>query len=155
MAYKNKICPICDKDFPVLTANTTFCPNCKEFGVSWEYRALNPRYRLYKIFNGAKTRAQAKGTEFTINPDFIYDLWDTQQGCCSLTGVEFDLKKWEGSGRGKGKVSPYAPSIDRVDATKGYTKNNVRLICHQMNIALSVYGLEQFEELINNYRNFN
>lgn len=152
MSYKNKICPICEASFKVEYANTTFCPSCKTVGTSWAYRALNPRYRLYKIFNGAKSRSIAKGTEFTISPEFVYNLWDDQQGCCALTGVEFDLEKWRGL---KGKVSPYAPSLDRIDSTGGYTENNVRLICHQMNIALSVYGLEQFEDLINNYRDFN
>lgn len=36
----------------------------------------------------------------------------------------------------------------------GYTKSNVRLVTYHINVALSDFGLEEFEKLINNYRAF-
>lgn len=33
-------------------------------------------------------------------------------------------------------------SIDRVDCTKGYTKDNIRLVCWWLNAAMGTWGLE-------------
>ena len=45
----------------------------------------------------------------------------------------------------------YAPSLDRIIPEKGYVKGNVRIIVYQLNVALSEFGLEQFNNFINLY----
>ena len=49
---------------------------------------------------------------------------------CSVTGLELSLD-WEGPGR----RNPWAPSLDRIDSSKGYVRGNVRMVCVIFNIA--------------------
>lgn len=37
---------------------------------------------------------------------------------------------------------PYAPSIDRKDSTKGYTRENCRIVCAAANFAMNTWGDE-------------
>ena len=45
-------------------------------------------------------------------------MWNDQDGRCAYTGVQM---KYDGAG------SPESVSLDRVDSSKGYTKDNVVL----------------------------
>jgi hypothetical protein len=57
-------------------------------------------------------------------------------GKCELSGIEWDHKTVVGNKR------PFAPSIDRIDCSAGYTFENCRLVCIAVNIALSNFGDE-------------
>jgi len=94
----------------------------------------------------AENRAKTKDVPFDITPEYMLDLWNKTDGCCAVTGLTFDLDKSD-----KGKVNPYAPSIDRIKPSLGYTRGNVRLICYQLNLAISEYGLDQFDNLVKAY----
>jgi hypothetical protein len=61
-------------------------------------------------------------------------------GVCELTGTPFDF-----SGR---KGNPYAPSLDRIDSSKGYTRDNVRLVCFGLNAAMNVWGIGPIERMM-------
>lgn len=49
---------------------------------------------------------------------------------CSVTGVTLQLE-WAGAG----SKNPWYPSVDRLDCTKGYTRDNVRAVCWAFNQA--------------------
>lgn len=59
-----------------------------------------------------------------------------QGGRCALSGVPFRL---DVLGHGQAP-RPFAPSIDRRDATKGYTPDNMRIICWVANCFLGTWG---------------
>ena len=99
----------------------------------------------------AKNRAQTKQLSFDIDKQYLWKLWEENDGCCALTGQRFDLTKWGN----RGQVSPQAPSLDRIKPSLGYTKGNVRLITYHMNISLSDFGVEEFERLIAAYKEVN
>lgn len=64
----------------------------------------------------------------TENPATVEDLmqkWHDQDGCCALTGIRMT---WA-----KGEVLPTSLSLDRIDWRKGYSADNIRLICHAIN----------------------
>jgi hypothetical protein len=50
-------------------------------------------------------------------------------------------------GIGEYRNHPNAPTLDRIDSAKGYTKDNIRLITYQLNIAINQFGLEAFKAL--------
>lgn len=110
-------------------------------------KSLIPEWRLKKLMAMAKNRSKDKNLKFNLDIEYLLSLWEENQGCCALTGQEFDLSPWGG----KSQVSPKAPSIDRVDPKKGYVKGNVRLITYHMNISLSDFGTEEFESLVKAY----
>jgi hypothetical protein len=64
-------------------------------------------------------------------------IWARAGGKCELTGIEFSLQSPRLSQR-----RPWAPTLDRKDASAGYTPKNCRLICSAVNIALNDWGEE-------------
>ena len=52
----------------------------------------------------------------------------------------------------------YNISIDRIDSTKGYTKDNVQLVCAQVNMMKAEMTMEELyifcENIVNNKRNY-
>jgi hypothetical protein len=74
---------------------------------------------------------------------FAGDLFHAQHGRCALTGLPFDLRK-VGTGQAR---RPFAPSLDRIEGDKGYTKDNVRLVCQAVNFALNRFGEDIFYEI--------
>jgi hypothetical protein len=58
-----------------------------------------------------RLRAKKKNMPFNLTAKFLWDLFEKQNRKCAITGLEIDL---DSNG-----------SIDRIDSTKGYTKDNV------------------------------
>jgi hypothetical protein len=57
-----------------------------------------------------------------ITSDDLIDLFKKQRGRCAISGIflQFDGKNW-------------VLSLDRKDPSKGYTKDNIQLICGEFN----------------------
>jgi len=96
----------------------------------------------------AKNRAKSKNLPYNITGPYLIKLWESSNGICALTGQPFDLSSWGAHGQ----VNPQAPSVDRIIPNLGYVKGNVRLVTYHMNIALSDFGIEEFEKLIKHYQ---
>jgi hypothetical protein len=89
-----------------------------------------------------KTSARAskiRGRPFTLTKQWIIERME--RGVCELTGLPFDLSL--GTGR-SGRTSPFAPSIDRIDCSRGYEPGNCRMVLYAMNTALGDWGLKSF-----------
>lgn len=65
---------------------------------------------------------------------------------CALTGIRFMSKSTRSSA-----FNPYAPSIDRIDATKGYARENVRLVIWAINLMLCDWGEATFSNVARSY----
>ena len=74
--------------------------------------------------SSARQRAKNKGLTFDIDIDYIVGLFEDQEGVCPLTGYEMVYR----ADKGTPEVF-YSFSIDRIDSSKGYTKDNIQLIC--------------------------
>jgi hypothetical protein len=113
------------------------------------------RGRLYTLLNAAQGRAKKNNLHIDIDLNFLLNLYEQQQGKCKLTNIEFTFIN-RSSGN---NFNPFNPSIDKIDATKGYTKDNVRLVCTIVNLALNTFGEGDFkimcEAYINNSKNNN
>jgi hypothetical protein len=67
-------------------------------------------------------------------------LWQQCGGGCAMTGLPF-LETQIGTGRAR---RPYAPSLDRIDPEKPYSRANCRLFCMAVNFALNAFGDDVF-----------
>jgi hypothetical protein len=90
--------------------------------------------------------------EFSLPTDFIHELWEKQGGKCCLTGTDFELVT--GGNCGYKRFNPNSASVDRIDNSKGYTPDNVRLVCTAINLAINEFGLENFEKLCEKFVNY-
>jgi len=90
-----------------------------------------------KLFRSAKARAKRKNLEFSLTRDDI-KIPET----CPILGI---LLRRDKNIKGP---SPSAPSLDRIDSEKGYTKDNVEVISHRANTLKSNGTLEEFKLII-------
>lgn len=88
------------------------------------------------MWHKAKTRALAKDLDFSLTVGWVEER--TVAGVCELTGMPFEFYS------DSNEQNPYAPSIDRIDSSKGYTPENCRVILWAVNTALCHWGLEIF-----------
>lgn len=77
---------------------------------------ISPKVNLSRMATQAKRR---EGGD--ISTEFLLNMWIEQDGKCALTGLQM---VW-----GQGVVSSMNVSIDRIDQTRGYYTDNVRLVC--------------------------
>lgn len=137
-----RLCKQCGKTY-FGKGNSKYCSKLCLSKNNYEANMLKPEWRLGKLLSMAKNRSSSRGHEFNLDLEHLLTLWD---GKCSLSGIELDLSRSD-----KGVVNPYAPSLDRIEPKLGYTKGNVRIVCYQMNVAMSEFGLDQFNSFINLY----
>lgn len=87
------------------------------------------------FYKNVKARAKVRRFECTITRDDIASLTERSEGKCAITGIKFEFG-------GKGKPSPWAPSLDCIDSNLGYTHGNVRLVCLAVNYAKNKWGTD-------------
>lgn len=72
------------------------------------------------ILSQIKARAKKKGLDFSLE---LKDI----QGVAHCPVFGYRLK------RGEGKAVPTSPSVDRIDPSKGYTKDNIQILSQRAN----------------------
>lgn len=70
------------------------------------------------LLTSAKNRAKERGLVFELTHEWAKERWT---GRCEITGLEFRQGKKPGP-------QPFSPSIDRIHAHIGYTKENCRFV---------------------------
>ena len=98
-----------------------------------DWRARSQQYLMY---TGAKCRAKRKNMEFTISKEDI--IIPTH---CPVLGMP--IQRNIGSG-----FHNNSPSLDRIDNTQGYTKDNIRVISNRANLLKCDATLEELELLL-------
>ena len=102
-----------------------------------------PTYRsAYSLYHASKLRSQEKGIEFDLTVELIHGL--ILKGMCPRTGFKFEI---ENKGSDYSNRSPYTPSIDKINPSKGYTKDNIQVVCWWYNFAKQRYTDREVLEL--------
>lgn len=92
---------------------------------------------LAESAGAAASRARKAGLECEEDlAGWALATMEAQGHQCRLSDVPFSL---EVLGHGAAP-RPYAPSIDRIDARRGYTADNIRIICWAANLLLGTWG---------------
>jgi len=100
-------------------------------------RRRKPKGRARTLFIAAKIRAANKGIEFNLTVEFIEAF--ILIGKCVRTGISFVLDPHD-----KYSNHPHAPSIDRKDPFKGYTFDNIQIVCNAYNTGKNQMTDEEF-----------
>ena len=132
---ETKTCRICKKDLPC--TEEYFMPRLFKRGLGWhgECRQCNniqkmenyrtPRGRLVQLIRMARNRALKKGIPFSLT---LEDFPDGIPKTCPILGTPLQIK-----GKLKAGGTANAPSLDRIDPSGGYTKDNVAIVSHRAN----------------------
>ena len=99
-----------------------------------KWRHEHPEYVLLR---NAKKRAKEKGLEFTLTAEDIHI-----PEVCPLLGIPI-LRNLNGVG-----ATPNSPTLDRIDTSKGYTRDNVWVTSWRANKLKSDASLEELEKLV-------
>ena len=98
---------------------------------------------LRRLLTSAKRRAARAGIPFDLEPEDLPKMWDAQEGRCAVSGLRFNMARFP-----QAPVKhPYGPSLDKVDAFRGYVRGNVRLVCTAVNFGLGQWGDEVFRAI--------
>lgn len=103
---------------------------------SASHRNWRNKRRGYALTNVARFRAKKRLISFDLEPSDIQRRIDL--GSCEMSGIPFDLSKPRGWN---------APSLDRIDSRKGYTKENVRVVLYAINVMANTWGTDKILEI--------
>ena len=147
-------CSCCKKEKSIKSfakGKIDVCSTC--YKKKWNIN--NPeKLRAHRLYGNATKRAKVMGWQ---KPDFdclwIYEK--IKNGYCEVTGIKFDLEtQFNFSAHAK---NPYVPSLDRIDSSKPYSKDNVKLVVYMHNMCKSEFSHDNVVKfckfLINNENN--
>jgi predicted nucleic acid-binding Zn-ribbon protein len=122
-------CTKCGAIFEI-TSKMTLCKTCNSNRV----KSLSPEWKMHQR---AKARCKENGREFSLSVEdvLIPDI-------CPVLGIKLNMNS------GKSGAYRNSPSLDRVDNSKGYTKENIQVIsqlanamkCHATNEELHKFA---------------
>ena len=105
----------------------------KDDNIAW-------KYKLQQALKGTKRRSKLKNTYNDLDLQFLMYLWNKQNGKCAITGMDMTYEFY------KGRVNTNV-SVDRIDSSKGYTKDNVQLVCMVSNQMKNDLSMDQLLNL--------
>lgn len=120
------------------------CKECYKTVYNDNRKKIKEATALEKVLkvrlHDALVRAKKKNLFIDITISDLQKLWNKQDGKCALTKFSMTLV-W-----GNGKKNIYNLSVDRIDSSKGYTKDNIQLVCAAANM---MKGYMEYNDLIN------
>lgn len=116
---------MCKNMFKITSKTVTLCNFCN----SKRVKTNDP---IKKMWYRAKSRSKNKKLDFNLDySDIIIPTF------CPILGIE--LKQYSGNSGGKN----HSPALDRIDNSKGYSKDNIMVISHLANMMKSCANNEQ------------
>lgn len=121
--FKCNYCKDCSKlrsrkNLKEYSENTNF-----DFYISRLYYGINDRVKNSKKVNILDS---------DLTKDDLVNLFKKQEGNCAISGIKMTYV----TGKRTGMI-PDNISVDRIDSSKGYTRDNIQLVCSIVNIMKS------------------
>ena len=97
-----------------------------------KYKQTLPGYLATKLGH-CKRR---KGVDCEITRDDLMKLWESQDGRCAISN--YPMKHISSN--------LFSVSVDRIDSSQGYTRNNIQLVCQAINLAKNSFSNQEMIE---------
>ena len=94
---------------------------------------------MHKRIPTYKSRAFQKGWDFDLDYEYLTELYENQKGKCYYTNLKMNYEK--------GPMTFDTMSLDRVDPSKGYIKDNVVFCLNCINMLKSDHSMEDFKTI--------
>lgn len=101
---------------------------------------------IWKMPYSTKSRAKKRSLVFEIDKEWLEGRIGKMK--CEVTGFKLEIM----SGK-KCKVSPTQPSLDRIDPSIGYTKENTRVVCWWYNVMKHDWSDKEVVHFVKEYYN--
>lgn len=122
------------------------------------YNERSDDVAIVNMWNYCKRRARDKGHDFDITVEDVKMMFERQNGRCNYTGRPLVIKskrnntrRFESKDLARAGVRAYhninKASVDRIDPSRGYVKDNVHLVCVHINYAKLDLSEEDFISL--------
>lgn len=129
------VCDKCKTEFESERWRKNCSSSCGKKHAIKKYECSNPEKVL---LNRAKQRAKKHNLDFNlVENDIVIPTF------CPILGLKLEIKKRTNKG-----VYKNAPSLDRIDSTKGYTKDNIRVISNRANSLKSNASIDELEKIL-------
>lgn len=116
---------ICEKrSVSLVRGDSVCCHDCSHRKVSKTTKIGNIPSR---IKCSIRYRSDEKGIPFDVDDEYLWNLYLQQDKKCALTGVNITFGEYA-----RNKKDTTA-SLDRIDSSKGYTKDNVQWVHKHIN----------------------
>lgn len=100
------------------------------------------------IIENRKIRRVNVESDLTVED--LLEIWNKQNGICIYTGIELILNRSSKICKDQNNVA----SVDRIDSSIGYTKDNIQFISRTANLAKNTMSHEQMIEFCEMVRDF-
>ena len=82
--------------------------------------------------------------EFSLTLPFLVELYEKQDGKCALSGSLMRTNDNRDTCPDDERINPDKLSIDRIDSSRGYTEDNVQLVCCWVNLMKLDMSMDTF-----------
>jgi len=111
--------------------------NPSSFAHTWYKENFTPEeLALFSKLKNLCTKAKLRTREFDtdVNWEYLFDIWDNQNGSCALSGLPLSIEVND----------PHGVSLDRIDSSTGYVKGNLQLVSAMVNRMKQEFNEELF-----------
>ena len=114
---------------------------------TWDHLRKGSEKDQYSGFREFIRRVKNRKHDYDIDLEFLLELWNKQEGKCAYTNIPMVLPD------GKKKGTMFTASLDRIDSSKGYIKENVQYTLTHINLMKSNMTHENAIEFIRIIKN--
>jgi hypothetical protein len=100
---------------------------------------------LKQLLNQLKNSAKKRGIKFNLTTSDIDDIGIPIT--CPVLGIPLKFHR--------GRPQDDSISFDRIDSTKGYTKENLVIVCYRVNKLKSNATLKEMQSIVRFYNDLN
>lgn len=124
----------------------SWCKACCTLGNALSRQKVNSTIdgRAKIFLRNAKNSAAKRNQEFSLSVEDVVAFWREQDGFCAYTGRQMSLEP--------GLLNTV--SIERIDNSIGYTKENTILVCQAVNRMKSDFNFDEFFDLCSDIVHF-
>lgn len=110
------------------------------------YSEHNKRYKGIENLSGSylcriKHNAKNRKIDFSVTIEEMHQIYKIQNGKCKISGENISLKRNNNLGEKQ------TASLDRINSSKGYTKDNIQWVHKTINMMKQDFSEERFIEL--------
>lgn len=147
-----QICEVAAND--LIFGKSTQCISCqrKKLGMSRK-KYKDGKYISGSYFNKTRNSANQMKRKFSITIEDIDKLYKKQNGKCALSGIHLIPSAGKTIVECNGNGSNM--SIDRIDSSKGYTKDNIQLLDTRVNWLKGTFKDKEVIELAHKISEYN